>query len=1249
MEARKHIERLRRERLHCESEVIARALQNAMEILADNLYSTPTHFILELIQNADDNNYTTETPTISFYLGSDFLLVSGNEVGFSPSDVDAICHVGQSTKSASRDASSHIGEKGIGFKSSFKLADSIHISSRAYSFKFVKKSHPLGMITPIWEDFPTEHLQVGMTQFLFEIPSQPNVKSVTNDLRHLQPSLLIFLRRLRQINLEGELSHKKIHSVRHESRDLAGEAVSIHSDSLPSGSTLELYLVQRYEHRDMPSEPKRPGINHSEVAIAFPLTACKSPWTRDCYTYNFLPIRQYGFSFLIHADFLLTANREDVDENPDWNRGLLVGVQQGFIQAVQRFRLTNLKYSWPAYLKCLSSSIGAPLFEEFRRRLVARLKTEPILESKSGSYRRPTELLYLRPIFTDDDGEYLLRSEERQQQLLSSQYKVRELSILGVESLPFESFLSDLKNFIRDESEQFRGKPHPWHSKLASALQEGQTGLYQKLRRCRIIPLQDGSWVTPAHDNIFFASTKAGDDFIPDGIDVLLVDEAAAQCQDRRQLYQILGVKTLDIIGVCKRILETHKNARSWRVSTKDLVSHACYMFRARDRFQILPSDIFWLAGANGKYAEGKELYMELPNKVRISDFAMLDENLIPLIHPLYLQQNSNRTEAWIGWLQNTLRVAWLPRLREVGSYTTLTPEFHSLFEYILPFLDIPDPDNILWQKFSLLGVTTDLNLEYYLQYLRGIQVRSLTAADAHDIYKEMTKLLPRDIAKRKRFAEGSLIFVARPSPRWLKMEDCFWKAPPCLRSAISIFNRYPDCTRLFKDTLGLRDAATVDIVNELLALRPDNIQISHVKDLLFWLSDNACQDHGLSTELRKKLGRCAAFPVYQILHEQKTTRFATLNQHWFIADRPTLRRAFEAKVLLLDFSLNEINRLHHLFVQLELAERKLSYQVEETTEREGDYAFEKKLTDKLLQKLPFIERLLAGATDNTSMQKLKNLKVFGVTKVILKRELGEIQGESGEGDLVTSESETGFALYIKTSDLQSGDVPYSALANFLSGILEIDKERNRLLMDILVTQSHRRLDAILEQYGFHSELHQDNGPGLGNQPNTSHDDSVELSQTIEANNEISYETTEEILEAHDVASREDNSGISRSRVSVTRPVRFLDRLFEISRPITVSGKGTADNQTKSVSSELEGGPQSIGRVWDMEGLLSALPGRDANIKKTPSKSPRYSRSYMFDRAHVPPRSEAAWEDDQETGYSGELMVSLGATSLIML
>jgi hypothetical protein len=198
---------------------------------------------------------------------------------------------------------------------------------------------------------------------------------------------------------------------------------------------------------------------------------------------------------------------------------------------------------------------------------------------------------------------------------------------------------------------------------------------------------------------------------------------------------------------------------------------------------------------------------------------------------------------------------------------------------------------------------------------------------------------------------------VARPSPRWLKVEDCFWKAPNCLRSAISISNRYPACAPLFKNTLGLRDATAVDIVNELIALRPDEIQTSHIKELLFWLSDYVSRDHDLSLGLLAKLERCAVFPVYQILHERKKTWFVTRDDYWFIADRPTLRRAFEARVPLLDLSLNEIDRLHHLFVQLQLHEWKLSSKVDETTEREGDYAFDEGFTVKLLEKLPFIER----------------------------------------------------------------------------------------------------------------------------------------------------------------------------------------------------------------------------------------------------------------------------------------------------
>ena len=48
---------------------------------------------------------------------------------------------------------------------------------------------------------------------------------------------------------------------------------------------------------------------------------------------------------------------------------------------------------------------------------------------------------------------------------------------------------------------------------------------------------------------------------------------------------------------------------------------------------------------------------------------------------------------------------------------------------------------------------------------------------------------------------------------------------------------------------------------------------------------------------------------------------------------------------------------MYHLFAKLELLECTLLCKVDETTEREGDYAFDEIFINKLLEKLPFIER----------------------------------------------------------------------------------------------------------------------------------------------------------------------------------------------------------------------------------------------------------------------------------------------------
>ena len=71
----------------CYHETQAR-LGRSLKRLAEDLYSKETHFVLELIQNADDNKYEEGVkPALEFHVDSDRILVNNNEMGFTKEDV----------------------------------------------------------------------------------------------------------------------------------------------------------------------------------------------------------------------------------------------------------------------------------------------------------------------------------------------------------------------------------------------------------------------------------------------------------------------------------------------------------------------------------------------------------------------------------------------------------------------------------------------------------------------------------------------------------------------------------------------------------------------------------------------------------------------------------------------------------------------------------------------------------------------------------------------------------------------------------------------------------------------------------------------------------------------------------------------------------------------------------------------------------------------------------------------------------
>ena len=110
-------------------------LMRSIHRLAAELYSGNVHFVLELVQNADDNAYAPGVlPTLRIVARREQIVFENNEVGFAERNVLAICSMGESTKQAS-DAG-YIGNKGIGFKSVFKLTTTPEVHSRDYHIRF---------------------------------------------------------------------------------------------------------------------------------------------------------------------------------------------------------------------------------------------------------------------------------------------------------------------------------------------------------------------------------------------------------------------------------------------------------------------------------------------------------------------------------------------------------------------------------------------------------------------------------------------------------------------------------------------------------------------------------------------------------------------------------------------------------------------------------------------------------------------------------------------------------------------------------------------------------------------------------------------------------------------------------------------------------------------------------------------------------------------------------------------------------
>ena len=323
-----------------QSERDAENLANALTRLTGDLYTETERFIFELLQNADDIPNETGLVNVVFVILREHFLILHNGKPFDSTNVDAISSISKSTKVNN---SEQTGYKGIGFKSVFADSECVYINSGDFSFKFDRndKRHKNiektpWQIKPIWIDKKEYPVEIQQYQEFFNFPvitaiyvGQAKIKEYKTKLEKLfqDPRLILFLRHVQNINVIG-LNNINIVDVS-ITKEKQGEKYKICRNN-----QITYWLVQDFDFNvpkqvkdKMESDKKIPDklklIERSKITFAAQLIDNKlvAVNEEDSVLFTYLPtnVKEYKFPFLVNADFLTTANRQEIHHDNPWN------------------------------------------------------------------------------------------------------------------------------------------------------------------------------------------------------------------------------------------------------------------------------------------------------------------------------------------------------------------------------------------------------------------------------------------------------------------------------------------------------------------------------------------------------------------------------------------------------------------------------------------------------------------------------------------------------------------------------------------------------------------------------------------------------------------------------------------------------------------------------------------------------------------------------------------------------------------
>ena len=370
------------------------------------LLGEKTHFIYELLQNADDS----ESTLLGLRLYENELFVWNDGHPFSQEDVQSICSTGSSDKDLTQ-----IGNFGIGFKSVYNYTDLPEIYSNGVCFRipYLKKPEAIDMDPRVVE------LLNKNTTVVFRLPFTDSllpedIKNLENHLCNLEKKRsLLFLRHLKTIQWYDEkngqggsylchrsdkprnLSQVELKASINDESQLSETFLVFHKEVQPPENIIDR-LQDQAENWKEKDRIQRAREELQPIEVAFKLRDSKITTLDGCMLFAYLPTEiKTNLRFLIQARYQTTPSRENIVKPSEslWNRWLLQETANFLPEVLEELKDCGLLE--PAFFSVLP--LKGEVENEFKPIADASrdaMKNRSLVPTQDGGYARAENVFY---------------------------------------------------------------------------------------------------------------------------------------------------------------------------------------------------------------------------------------------------------------------------------------------------------------------------------------------------------------------------------------------------------------------------------------------------------------------------------------------------------------------------------------------------------------------------------------------------------------------------------------------------------------------------------------------------------------------------------------------------------------------------------------------------------------------------------------------------------------------------------------